>query len=92
MPVRFSEDALVDLKEIFTYVAANNRDAATKLIRRICGVAVVIGKSPHIGQSVDWGRFKKLLIGNYAMYYEITEKEIIIQQIRHGARRPWGST
>lgn len=42
------------------------------------------------GATTDRANFRRLVIGNYLMVYELAGDEAIIQYVRHGARkRPW---
>jgi plasmid stabilization system protein ParE len=88
MRVSFNTPALADLREIFSYIAADDKNAAIMLIGRICEAVIRIGECPGIGQWTEGGKLKKLPIGNYSLFYEVKTEEIIIHHIRHGARLP----
>jgi plasmid stabilization system protein ParE len=49
MKLRYERGALADLDEIFAYIAADNREAAGRLVTRIEHAAARIAVSPHIG-------------------------------------------
>ncbi len=87
MRVRFSATALTDLDKIFSYVAADNKNAAFKLVGRIYAVTILIKEYPGIGEWIEVGRFRKLSIGNYALSYEVKGGEVIIRHVRHRARK-----
>ena len=46
MKLRYERGALADLDEIFAYIAADNREAAPRLVARIEDVAGRIAASP----------------------------------------------
>ncbi len=90
MKLRYERGALADLDEIFSYIAAENRDAAARLVARIEGAAVRIATSPYIGQPTRKSGFTRLPVGNYLIVYEVGPDEVVIHYVRHGARRrPW---
>ena len=90
MKLRYERGALVDLDEIFSYVAADNREAASRLVARIEDIAARIAASPHIGQATRKSGFRRFPIGNYLIVYEVGNDEVVIHYVRHGARRrPW---
>jgi plasmid stabilization system protein ParE len=49
MKPRYERGALADLEEIFAYIAADNREAAGRVVARIERVATRIAASPEIG-------------------------------------------
>jgi toxin ParE1/3/4 len=90
MRLRYERGALADLDEIFAYIAADNPDAAARLVARIEDVAARIADSPYIGQATRKSGFRRFPIGNYLIVYEVGTDEVIIHYVRHGARkRPW---
>jgi addiction module RelE/StbE family toxin len=90
MKVRFNRGALHDLEEIFDFISADNSLAAASLIERIERAAALIGHVPEIGVKTSRPQFRKFPVGNYLIVYEITPDEVVIQYVRHGARRrPW---
>jgi toxin ParE1/3/4 len=90
MRLRYERGALADLDEIFAYIAADNPDAAARLVARIEDVAARIADSPFIGQTTRKSGFRRFPVGNYLIVYEVGTDEVIIHYVRHGARkRPW---
>jgi toxin ParE1/3/4 len=88
--LRYGRGALSDLKDIFAYIAADNPDAAARLVERIEDVAKRIAVSPFLGQATSRPGFRRFPVGNYLIVYEIGRDEVIIHYVRHGARRrPW---
>jgi toxin ParE1/3/4 len=90
MKLRFGRGALSDLEGIFAYIAADNPDAAARLVARIEEVTKRIAASPFMGQATRRSRFRRFPVGNYLIVYEVGRDEVIIHYVRHGARRrPW---
>jgi toxin ParE1/3/4 len=87
MTLRYERGALSDLAEIFAYIAADNREAAVRLVARIESVATQIAASPLIGKPTPNPRFRRISIGNYLIVYEVGSGDVVIHYIRHGARR-----
>jgi addiction module RelE/StbE family toxin len=90
MKLRYERGALSDLDEIFSYIAKDNRQAASRLVARIEEVAALIASSPHIGQVTRSPSFRRFPVGKYLIVYEVGKDEVVIHYVRHGARqRPW---
>ena len=82
MKLRYSRGALADLDEIFSYIAQDNPQAAARLVSRI--------ERPYIGVATRNSNFRRFPVGKYLIVYEIAADEVVIQYVRHGARRqPW---
>ena len=90
MKLRYERGALADLEDIFAYIAADNREAASRLVARIEEVAAKIAASPYMGEATRKSEFRRFPVGNYLIVYEVGTDEVIIHYVRHGARRrPW---
>jgi len=90
MKLRYERGALADLDEIFAYIAADNPEAAARLVARIEEVTARIAASPYIGEATRKSGFRRFPVGNYLIVYEVGEDEVVVHYVRHGARRrPW---
>src|SRR5579862_1792125 len=90
MKVHYERGALADLDEIFSYIARDNPVAAQRLVARFEEAAARIAERPYMGEATRKSRFRHFPIGNYLIVYEVGQDEVIIQYVRHGARRwPW---
>ena len=90
MKLRYERGALADLDEIFSYVAQNNRAAAARLVARFEDASRRIAEAPYIGEAARKSRFRRWVVGNYLIVYEVGTEEVVIHYVRHGARRrPW---
>ena len=93
MRLRYSRGALADLDEIFNYIARDNPGAAARLIERIEEIASLLAKHPYIGVITRKPAIRRFPVGKYLIVYEVGSDEIVIQYVRHGARRrPWDET
>jgi plasmid stabilization system protein ParE len=90
MKVRWSETALTEIDEIFSYVYAQNRSAAAAVVERIEGLAVLLGEFPQVGHLTDQVGVRILSVVRYPflIFYTIDEpaSEVVILHVRHGAR------
>ena len=90
MKVRFNRGALADIGEILEYIAERNPRAAAVLSLQFQDAAKLIAAMPEIGSETARKHFRRLVIGNYIMVYELAGGEATIHYVRHGARkRPW---
>jgi toxin ParE1/3/4 len=77
MKLRYERGALADLDEIFAYVAADNREAAGRLLSRIEYAAGRIAASPHIGGATRKSGFLRFPVGKYLIVYEIGNDAVV---------------
>jgi toxin ParE1/3/4 len=90
MKLRYERGAVADLDEIFSYIAKDNPQAASRVVARVEEVAARIAAFPHIGRATRNPRFRRFPIGKYLIVYEVGKDEVVIHYVRHGARqRPW---
>jgi toxin ParE1/3/4 len=90
MKLQYERGALADLAEIFAYIAEDDRGAAARLVSRIENVAQRIAANPMLGDATRKPNYRRLAVGRYLIVYEMAKEEVIIQYVRHGARRrPW---
>lgn len=90
MRVRFTAQAIIDLKEIADYLTARNPAAATRVRKAIRDGTRLIAAFPHAGRQQSEPHVRKLVTRRYAylIYYrvDISHEEIAILSIRHPAR------
>jgi toxin ParE1/3/4 len=92
MKLRYARAALADLDDIFSYIARDNPRAAARLVSRMEQIATLIAEQPYIGVATRKTNFRRFPVGKYLIVYEIGPDEVVIQYVRHGARRqPWES-
>ncbi len=95
MRVRYTETALAEIEEIFSYIEADNPAAAAAVKAHIEHTIRLIGRLPKMGRLKYREIVRMLPIRRYPQYlvfYAIEGDEVVILNVRHGARRsPWDS-
>ncbi len=89
-PVRWTSPALRDLGGITRYLSKENPDAATKLITEVDRTIALLATFPLLGREVKderLGRYRLVPIWDYLIFYIVTENEVQIRRVLHGARQ-----
>ena len=78
-----------DLIAIWEFIAADSREAATKLLRRIEQRIQLLPKFPEIGEcQPQFGdNIRRVLVGNYLIFYDVLPDAIHVLRVYHGARK-----
>ena len=92
MKLRYTLPALADLDSILDYIATRSPQGAGRVQAPIRAVIDLLLIHPHIGVRTDDPVIRRLTTVPYPylIFYEVTETEIIIHAVRHGARDPSG--
>ena len=90
MRVRYTLPALADLAEILDYLAPRSPEGAAHVEARIKTFIDLLPLHPFIGTRTDDPTIRRLVVTpySYLVFYEVTEDEVIIHNIRHSARNP----
>jgi len=85
---RLSEQAEADLDELWAYIAANNPDAADRIVDAVLEGCQMHVRFPNIGQSRDDLRqgLRCFVVSPYVVFYRPIEDTIEVLRILHGAR------
>ena len=88
MRIEVSPHARIDLRKIWLYIADDNPNAATRLLRHLETRFEMFSRQPLIGEPCfDLGEgMRHHSFGNYVIYYRPTEDAIRILRVQHGAR------
>jgi plasmid stabilization system protein ParE len=90
MKVRWSETALAQLDDVFSYIYERNRTAAVSVAKRIEDLAALLGEFPLIGHPTDEAEVRVLPVVRYPfmIFYAIDAAagEVVILHVRHTAR------
>ena len=93
MKVVYTDDALRDLDEILTYIAANYPTAYAPFEKRLHTAVARIGAWPESAAEVAQRQFVRmvpLVRYPYKMFYRVTQDAVEILYIHHAARQePW---
>ena len=89
MEVRWLDDALADVTEIYRYIAADDPRAAARVVARIQAAVRLLADAPHRGRRGRWPATRELVIPRtpYIVPYRVKGDLIEILRIFHGARR-----
>lgn len=81
-----AEDDLVDL---WLYVAADNPDAADRLLEEIDRKCVLLAGNPLLGRARPdiAPEFRYFPVGNYLILYRALSNGVEVVRVVHGARR-----
>lgn len=87
--LRRTSDARNDLTAIWLYIAQDNLTAADRLMDEIDHTLKLALRFPHIGEAVDHLRpgTRRIIVGNYQLFYEPTADGIRLLRVYHAARR-----
>ena len=88
MKLVWTEPARQDLREIFTYIAEENPNAARRLLAEIKERAVLLQNNPELGRTGRVDGTRELVVAGtqYILPYRLKEQQIQILAVFHGAR------
>jgi len=88
LDVTRSPRARLDLIEIWHYIAADNEPAASDMLRRIDRAVRVLADRPNAGRARPelHPDIRSFPIGNYIVFYRVTERAIDIVRVLSGFR------
>jgi toxin ParE1/3/4 len=88
--VRYTLPALADLDDILDYLAPRSPKGAARVQSRIKSFIALLPTHPLIGTRTDDPTIRRLVVTPYSflVFYEVTENEIVIHNIRHSSRNP----
>jgi len=93
MRVRYTDTALAEIQEISSHIEADSPRAAEAVVAQIEHTVKLIGDLPEIGTLKYRGIVRMQTVRRYRQYlvfYAIKANEVVILNVRHGARRrPW---
>lgn len=89
--IRINPVATSDLQEIKSYIAEDNIDAATKLVKEIIEKIESLAEFPEIGTMLMYkirlkSKYRYVICGQYLIFYIYEDNTVSIQRILHGKR------
>jgi toxin ParE1/3/4 len=89
MEIRWLEDALADVRDIYHYIAADNQGAAAATVRRIQEAATRLETLEERGRPGCVAGTRELVIAGtpFVIPYRIRGEAIEILRVLHGARQ-----
>ena len=92
MKVRYTDTATADLEDILNYLIERNPRAAANVGQAVETTIARIATFPESAQATDESAIRMAPAGRfpYLIFYAVTEDEVQIIRVLHGARlRPW---
>jgi toxin ParE1/3/4 len=91
MRLRYREQALADLEQIFEYLDERNPVGGRNVIDAIYLAIRQITDHPLSGRATSDPDIHVKIVGryHYKIFYIVHANEIEILHVRHSARRPW---
>ena len=86
MKVRFSAATRAELRDAIAYIADRNPAAARRVRDAIVRDAGTLAEFPLRGQRIEGTNLRRLVRGNYLIFYEVSATFISISRVIHGAR------
>jgi len=90
--VDWTDSAWDDLSGIAEYIARDSEYYAATFVQEIKEAAASLAQFAERGQIVpEFGdpSIRELLVNSYRLVYRISEKQVVILTLIHGARRVW---
>jgi toxin ParE1/3/4 len=91
MRLRYTDTAFAEIQDIFLFIEAESPKAAAAVVAQIEHTIGLIRDFPHMG-TVKYRQVVRMVpvrrYPKYLVFYAIEGDEIIILNVRHGARRP----
>lgn len=83
--------ATADLQEIKSYIAEDNIDAATKVVKEIIEKIESLAEFPEIGTMLMYkirlkSKYRYVICNQYLIFYIYEDNTVSIQRILHGKR------
>ncbi|MEM7311728.1 MAG: type II toxin-antitoxin system RelE/ParE family toxin [Planctomycetota bacterium] len=87
--VRLASTAETDIADIYVYLVQQSFDDAEKWLRRLNDILQALAAFPQIGERhhVNDHNYRRLVIGNYAVYYTPDFQGVTVYRILHSARQ-----
>ena len=85
---RISDQARIDLKEIYRYIALDNLKAAGQLRGLFYDKFRMLSRQPLIGEACEdlLPGLRFFSAGNYVIFYTPSDEDVKIIRVLHGAR------
>ena len=89
MQIKYTQKAIDDLQEVFSYIALDNKLTAKRYINKLKSKIELLSITPLMGvdcrkKGIDLdGRL--LIFENYLIFYQISGDDLIIYRVLHSA-------
>ena len=88
MRVRLADAADRDLEKIGDYIATSDPLAADRFVAELVGACHGLGEFPNRFPVIDrysGAAIRRRVWGNYLILYQVSEREVVVVRIVHGA-------
>jgi plasmid stabilization system protein ParE len=82
----WTPEAAENLDSIVAYIEAFNIAAAQRLGERLVALAESLTEFSERGRPVGNGKREMTIVRPYVLRYSVTDEQVLILRIRHGAR------
>lgn len=88
--VIYTPSALIQIDKALGYIEERNPRGAQRVKLRIKGMVDILAQQPMAGHSTNRPGVRRMVVSPYpyAIFYRVREDAVIIQRLRHTARRP----
>jgi len=92
--LRVTRRAATQIENVLDYIEADSPQGANHVRERIQALFNLLTHHPHAGQATDLPGVRRLTLSPYPylIFYRVTDREVIIQRMRHTSRRPTSGT
>jgi toxin ParE1/3/4 len=87
MTIRWTPTASNDLEAVYDYIARDNADAASAMVRRMISGIDALVRNPELGRIGREVGSRELIVVPYRIIYRIRDSVVEILNIVHSARR-----
>lgn len=90
MKLRYTGPARQSIRNVLSYIKAESPQGAARVRARIMEAAALIENHPQAGQETDRPSIRRVVLNPhpYALLYRVTEREVVVIEVRHTARKP----
>ena len=90
MKLRYTLRGAAELDNILATIAEQSPQGVRRVQARIQTIISLLLRHPHAGQLTSKRRLRRVVVYPYPylIFYSVSEEEIVIHGVRHGARRP----
>ena len=87
MQIRWLEDAVLDLQELYQYIFYDSPQAAKRVTKRIQQAINILAEQPYIGRAGRVHGTRELIISGtpYIVPYRVKMNKLEILRVLHGA-------
>jgi len=88
MRVRWTNEAIIDLERVHSFLLGLNPEAAARAGERILSTACMLESTPGLGRPVEDEECRELLVpfgaSGYLIRYRVEGEEVVIARVWHG--------